>query len=119
MDCRDQPAPSHILYTDDGDIELPTRWDVCSVCNGEGRHVNPNIDRNGISAQDFYDDPDFYDEYMSGTYDVTCYRCHGRTTERVVDWEALTPEQVEAYEQQLQDEAYDRAVAEAERRMGA
>lgn len=119
MDRRDQPAPSHILYTDDGDIELPTKWAVCSVCDGEGKHVNPNIDRNGISAQDFYEDPDFAEEYFSGTYDVTCYRCHGRTTERVVDWDAMPKDMVDAYEQQLKDEAYWAMEAEAERRMGA
>lgn len=118
MDRRDQPAPSHILYTEDGDVELPTRWAVCSVCDGEGKHVNPNIDRHGLTHEDFTD-IDFASDYMNGVYDVTCYRCHGRTTERVVDWDAMPKEMADAYEEQLKQEAYDRACEEAERRMGA
>ena len=52
-------------------------WLICPACKGEGSHVNPNIDAGGISAEDFYDDPDFFDDYMSGMYDVPCDACHG------------------------------------------
>lgn len=122
-DARNQPAASRVLYLEreDGstdEIELPTTWAVCSVCNGEGKHVNPSIDCGGLTADDFHDDPDFESDYFGGVYDVTCNRCNGRTTERVVDWNALTDEQREAYENQLEGEASDRAEHLAEIRAG-
>jgi hypothetical protein len=52
-------------------------WIVCPVCNGEGTTVNPNIDAHGLTAEDFYEDPDFAEDYMSGVYDITCAACHG------------------------------------------
>lgn len=129
-DRRNRPGPrlTVTIYRDDPDNpgdyieeeqELPTRWEVCSVCDGEGKHVNPSIDCGGLSAEDFHEDPDFAEDYFSGTYDVTCNRCGGRTTERVVDWEAMTDEQREAYEEECQAEADFRAEQLAELRMGA
>ena len=110
----------------DTEVELPTKWAVCSVCNGKGTHVNPNIDCNGLTAENFHDDPDFAEDYFSGVYDQPCNRCHGRTTEQIVDRKALTPELAKAYEQQLKEEeqqlkeeAADRACYLAEMRMGA
>lgn len=109
-----------VLYLDDGtEVELPTTWTVCDVCHGNGKHVNPAIDCNGLSADDFADDPDFADAYMAGAYDVTCNRCGGRTTVRAVDWSRLSPEHRAAYEQQLRAEADDRAAQLAEIRAGA
>jgi len=52
-------------------------WLVCPVCNGEGKTVNPNIDCNGLTREDFDDDPDFREDYMSGMYDITCQACRG------------------------------------------
>lgn len=123
-DSRNQPGKRVTIEIeqDDGsfaEIELPTKWEVCSVCDGNGKHVNPSIDAGGLTHDDFADDPDFAAEYFGGTYDVTCQRCGGRTTERVVDWDALTPEQRDAYdEQQRADAAYE-AERLAEIRMGA
>lgn len=56
---------------------MATKWIVCPVCEGEGKTVNPNIDAHGLSAADFAEDPDFAEEYMSGTYDITCGGCNG------------------------------------------
>jgi hypothetical protein len=56
---------------------MTDKWIICPACRGEGTCVNPNIDANGLSAEDFADDPDFADDYMSGAYDVTCAACHG------------------------------------------
>ena len=53
------------------------RWIICPACEGEGTCVNPNIDSNGLTAEDFAEDPDFADDYMSGVYDVSCAACHG------------------------------------------
>lgn len=118
-DARSRGAAKHpILFMDDGEeIELPMKWEVCPVCNGKGKHVNPAIDAGGLS-EEMQDDPDFIDGYMAGTYDVTCNRCTGRTTVPAVDWGALTPEQKELYEAQLRADADYEAERLAEIRMG-
>ncbi len=103
----------------DSEVELPTHWVVCPVCEGKGKHVNPSIDCNGISPEAFAEDPDFAEDYMRGTYDQTCNKCGGRTTIPAVDLDALDDAQRKAYEQQLRDEADDRACYLAELRMGA
>lgn len=103
------------------DIEedLPTKWDVCPVCDGDGKHVNPSIDAGGISQEQFDDDPDFAEQYRSGHYDQTCTHCEGRTTVQVVDWDALDPAMRKAYEAQLEEERHDREQQLSEIRMGA
>ena len=52
-------------------------WIICPACSGNGTHTNPNIDAHGLSAEDFADDPDFAEDYFSGTYDVRCSACGG------------------------------------------
>lgn len=118
-DHRNQPAPSQTVIIDEVEIELATKWQVCSVCDGDGKHVNPSIDCNGLTEEDFCEDYDFREAYMDGVYDVTCSRCGGRTTERVVDWDQLEPHVRDAYQQQLDDDARDRAEHLAEIRAGA
>ena len=100
------------------EAELPMHWVVCPVCRGEGKHVNPSIDCNGLTGADFAEDPDFADEYMRGTYDQTCNRCEGKRVVPGVDWDALTPAERKAYEKQLREEADDRACELAEIRAG-
>lgn len=119
-DHRNRRGPSLCITTDDGcEIQLPTKWEVCSVCEGAGKHVNPSIDANGLSAEELYEDPDFAEDYFNGTYDVTCNRCAGRTTERVVDLDRLTPEQLKLYEEQCEADSEYEAMCRAERAMGA
>lgn len=109
-----------ILYTDDDtEIELPTIWIVCPVCQGAGKYVNPSIDCGGLTADDFAEDPAFADDYVGGLYDVQCNHCAGRTTVQEVDWKALSFDQAEAYKAQLQDEADDKACCIAELAAGA
>jgi len=59
------------------DIEVPIKFEVCPTCDGKGTHVNPSIDSNGLTAEDFAEDPDFREDYFSGRYDVACYGCGG------------------------------------------
>jgi hypothetical protein len=112
------PAKAPILYMENGDeIELPTHWAVCPVCDGNGKHVNPAIDAGGLS-EEMMGDPDFIDGYMSGVYDQTCNRCEGKRVVPEVDWNAMTAEQHEMYEAQLEIEAGDEAERLAEIRAG-
>lgn len=111
------------LETDDEiTFTVPAKYEVCRTCDGRGRHVNPSIDSHGLSSEDFADDPDFRDDYFSGTYDVDCYDCKGRTTVLVPDTDRMTDEQkdlMEQRDQQEADEAMWAAEAAHERRMGA
>ena len=80
-------------YNKTGNIEftnvlLPHKRVVCRVCNGEGTHVNPNIDGNGIDPQEFIDDPDFAESYFGGVYDVRCEYCNGNKVVDEVDEDA-------------------------------
>jgi hypothetical protein len=106
---------------DDGsfeDIEIPAKFEVCSVCDGKGSHVNPSIDSNGLSREDFDDDPDFEEAYFSGAYDVPCNCCKGNRVEPVVNFEALTPE-LRLKIQNFIDSFYEYQRIEAhERKMG-
>ena len=124
MDSRDFAAmtggnkrPVHI--DDEGaEHELPVRFAVCDLCQGRGSHVNPSIDAGGISAQDFADDPGFYEDYMCGQFDVQCNECHGLRVVQVVNRDACDPELLAAYDAEMKADAEFAAECAAERRMG-
>lgn len=63
-----------------------TKYIVCPVCDGHGVTVNPNIDAHGLTEEDFYDDPEFREDYRNGVYNVQCGACHGK---RVVTRERM------------------------------
>lgn len=63
------------------EVEVPIKFEICPTCQGKGTHVNPSIDCNGLTAEDFAEDPDFAEDYFNGAYDQTCNECGG---ERVV-----------------------------------
>lgn len=54
------------------------KYQVCPVCEGEGKTVNPSIDAHGLTAEDFREDPDFANDYKNGMYDMTCAACNGQ-----------------------------------------
>jgi len=83
------------MEDDDGleeEIVLPARFEVCPTCSGKGAHVNPSIDAHGISREEFDEDPDFRDDYLSGAYDVACYGCGGKRVVPEVNDENLSEE---------------------------
>lgn len=71
-------------------VSLPAKRIVCDRCEGTGSHVNPSIDGNGISLDEFDRDPDFKEAYLSGHFDVTCEECKGENVLDVVDIETLS-----------------------------
>lgn len=101
------------------EVSLPAKRILCPRCDGKGHHVNPSIDGNGISPDEFAEDPDFEEAYFSGRYDVTCEKCHGKNVVDVVDVEQLTPKMKDRYWRQMDSDAADRRDAESERRLGA
>ncbi len=88
----------------------PAAFIVCPVCDGRGRHVNPNIDRDGLTADDFAADPDFKAAYLAGVYDVTCAGCRGL---RVV-LQPTDPADLAVFEEWQRDQAADRRTREQE-----
>ena len=68
---------------------MSSKYEVCPVCDGEGKTVNPSIDGNGITASEMdeilHDDPDFTDDYMGGVYDVVCRCCNGQRVVLIED----------------------------------
>jgi DnaJ-class molecular chaperone len=85
-------------------------WDVCPTCNGKGSHVNPSIDAGGLTAEDFYEDPGFAEDYMSGMYDEPCNECKGNRVVPVTSDERVR-KQIEKDDEFL-------CIQMAERRMG-
>lgn len=84
--------------------EYPTKWVVCPKCRGKGTIVNPSIDGNGIPAEQFQEDLDFYEDYMSGMFDITCPHCKGRTTVSVPDFDLCSDDERVAAEEHVQEQ---------------
>ena len=87
---------------DDGDeieTEFAIKFCVCQRCRGKGSHCNPSIDGNGLTREDFAEDPDFAEDYFRGVYDLPCHECDGRRVvpEMASDPDKLEGEQAEAY----------------------
>lgn len=105
---------------------LPMKFSVCGTCSGKGTHVNPSIDAHGLTQEDFYEDPDFAEEYFSGAYNVGCYECGGQRVTPVIDYKRienfgtdLQKKIVELVDNWVKDYWDGVAISEAERRMGA
>ena len=79
---------STCILMEDFPIDFPSKFEVCWICDGKGKHTNPSIDASGISREDFDEDPDFREDYFSGIYDITCGQCHGKRVVPVVDTES-------------------------------
>lgn len=101
-----------VLDENDEEMSLPCHFVVCDRCNGTGVHDNQAFS-NGISSEDFNEDPDFREQYMRGDYDVPCTECDGNRVVSAPDRERLNAEQLTALE------SHYRGLAEAaaERRM--
>ena len=98
------------------ELELAARVVKCHRCDGKGVHDNPAFE-NGISPDEFSDDPDFRDGYFAGHFDVTCSECHGRRVVKEIDRTAITPDEraaIALYDASERDAAEERA---HERRM--
>jgi len=95
-------------------LKLPARFEVCDLCNGKGTTVNPSIDAGGLTQEDFDEDPDFEEEYFSGTYDIPCPQCRGKRVIPVVSEGAMSKEQKAAYDEyaKVQQEAAEDAYSD-------
>lgn len=94
-------------------LELPGHFVVCPLCDGTGTTVNPAIDGNGLTSEDFAEDPDFAEAYWRGDYDVRCRECGGERVVAEVDESKCSPEELEIlrdhHEAQAENRAWQRA----------
>ena len=112
------PHPDHVEESE-VEVEFPAKYEVCDTCDGKGSHVNPSIDASGLSREDFDEDPDFREEYMGGTYNVSCYGCGGVRVVPVVDESRADPAMLKILRERDRDLAAWRAESRAERMRGA
>lgn len=100
-------------------VVLPSKYEVCDVCDGRGRIVNPSIDGHGITREEFDNDPEFFDDYRRGVYDINCPECGGLRVVCVLDEARCTDAQIAAYDRvQAEDRAYRRESAAESRYFG-
>lgn len=108
------------------DVEIPFKWCVCPTCRGNGSHVNPSVDCNGLTAEDFAEDPDFMEDYFNGRYDVTCVECSGDRVVPEISRDGVDKDVaklIDEVQKQMDDDAHYEAISRDERlaemRMGA
>jgi hypothetical protein len=111
------------VFDEDGepaDVRLPARFEVCSRCQGHGKHDHPAF-ANGITS-DEWNSPDWDDEsretYMRGGYDVRCEACRGERVVLTADEEAMTEEQRALWVAHVEASCAEAQEREAELRYG-
>lgn len=121
QDINEKKMTGTLHLYEDGDeilVEVPVVMEVCDTCDGRGKHVNPSIDCNGLSAEDFAEDPDLAEMYMGGVYDVPCYGCGGKRVIPVIDRENVPADVLQKLDDQEEEARAYRREVEAERRFG-
>jgi len=98
-----------------GEYTLQIRRIICSLCHGYGKVINPSIDCNGLTQEDFDQEPGFEDDYNIGMYDITCPQCKGKNIEIIP---ISPPKLKEAIASWIQAEYEYEAQARQERIMG-
>lgn len=103
------------------ELELPSKFEVCSRCEGHGTHLTPSIGEHAYTREEFdeaFDDEESRAAYFQrgGMYDVTCHECAGKRVVEVVDEERcrsgelalVLARYLKQERQRAQDEADDR-----------
>src|SRR3954470_11668333 len=98
-------------YEDDEGLEttvtLPSRWEICDTCIGEGKHSRGvEGDGGGITSSEWAEwDAEERDTYVSGGYDRRCDDCQGSGKIKVVDEDQLTPDLRKRWHEKLQGDS--------------
>lgn len=99
-----------VLY--EGAKPIPTRWEVCWRCHGEGKH---DAWEEGMTASEMAEQGDeFIEDYCAGHYSVPCSQCHGERVLAVPDEDQASPEALEEFYAWKREEAADRQVRRME-----
>jgi hypothetical protein len=130
VDDEDIESPPAAVLAEGGGlletVSLPAVYKVCPMCGGRGSYVNPNIDRHGLGTDDPDLDPEFWESYWGGGFDVSCNQCRGERVILMPLDEDNTQDEfkdiVKAVNAELaaraESEYYSRLEEEAERRAG-
>lgn len=113
MDTRDRGGNRKPVFEG---IELPCKFEVCSLCEGEGTHVNPSIDAHGVSGEEF---AELMEDYANGFFNILCNECHGLRVVWVVDRERCSSHLLAAWDMWEEELLDFRSMQESERRVGA
>lgn len=111
----------HVGDDEEEALEIPFKYELCDLCLGKGEHVNPSVDSNGLSQEDFDEDPDFEENYHAGMYDIICLQCNGKRVVPIPDADAVPPElkeKFDLFEQQIFDAIEAAELELHEARMG-
>lgn len=106
------------IEIDGEEIHIPAKYEVCGTCNGKGSHVNPSIDSNGLSREDFDENPGFEEDYFSGMYDVSCNECHGARVSPIVDYDRIDEETKKQVDEYITEHFNYQYEMDRERKMG-
>lgn len=107
-----------ILYDDDGnERELPTKFEVCDQCRGEGKSSAYLGAFSGRRLEEMQADEEWWEDYVAGRFDRTCETCDGLRVVPVVDEERCDPADLKAYEEQQRELAQCRQQERMERLM--
>jgi hypothetical protein len=110
------PEPIILNEDTEDEIRIPTRFEVCGRCQGEGNH---DAWEGGMTVSEMHEQGDeFIEDYFAGHYSVPCTVCKGKRVVAVPDELLATPEQIAAIDEYMADVAEDRALAAAERAAG-
>lgn len=97
-------------------VKLPSKMEVCPRCDGRGVH---DCWEGGMTGDEMAEQgPDFFEDYMSGTYDTQCTECKGRNVVEVIDRDRTPPDLLARYDAQQKELADMYAMEAMERRMG-
>ena len=109
-------------WADEDGKPLPSEVIVCPRCRGKGSHLIDGIREHAYTVEEMDEDPQFFEDYMSGAYDKACDECHGRrVSARLIEkgLGAEDSERLREHYEKAEHEYYDRLESEMELRMGA
>ena len=85
---------------------MPSDTVVCPRCRGRGSHINPAIDGDGFTGEEWaMMDEDFKESYWNGNFDVICSVCNGLRVTAKIATDQLNAEQWELLYEQERNEA--------------
>jgi DnaJ-class molecular chaperone len=95
-----------------GRAKLPWKYEVCGQCEGKG---TSSAYLGAFTASEWAEqDDEFKEDYMSGKYDRPCETCGGRRVVAEVDRARCTPQQLDAFDKEQQEEYEDARCRAAE-----
>jgi hypothetical protein len=103
-DSRDEALEWFDRHVGDADRlaevnEPPYEWEICCGCNGEGKSSNY---LGAFTQSELYEDYDFAESYMRGTYDRPCSGCASTGKVKVPNIERLPEAQRKAAEEHIE-----------------